>query len=60
MTPSVWSYDNDTFRGYVKTYSRNVVTNVPCKIVRKNRLKAMEDAKKLIPRLRKSIRSTAV
>lgn len=52
MTPSVWTYDNDTYRGYVKTYSRNVVTKIPCDIVRRNRLKALEDAKKLIRKLR--------
>lgn len=52
MTPSVWTYPNDTYRGYVKKYSRNVVTKIPCDIVRNNRLKAIEDAKKLIKKLR--------
>lgn len=50
------------YRGYVMVYSEeNVRTKVNCKLARRNRLKAMEDAKKLIIKIRngKSIPSMA-
>ena len=53
MKPSFWKYENNTFRGRVVVYAGNVVTNVPCTEVRKNQLKALEDAKKLLRTLKK-------
>lgn len=52
MTPSVWTYPNDHYRGHVRVYDKNVVTRIPCDVVRTNRLKALEDAKKLVKKLK--------
>lgn len=51
MKPATYSY-GDYFRGYVKTYHGAVMKAVNCKQVRKNRLLALEDAKKLLKKLR--------
>lgn len=52
MKPDAYNYPNDTFRGFVQTYQGNVMTPVLCDVVRKNRLKAREDAEKMIKKLR--------
>jgi hypothetical protein len=53
MTAEVWKYDdvkNRTawFRGYVKMYVGATIVKLPCKEVRKHRLQALKDAKKLL------------
>ena len=52
MKPKTWSYPNDTFRGYVVVYDGRSTAEVHCKEVRVNRLKATEDAKKLLKKLK--------
>lgn len=59
MKPAVWQYEDSEkqmvhFRGYVKTYQGATLTRHPCAEVRKNKWQAMEDAKKLLLKLRKS------
>lgn len=51
MKPSVWKYDNDTYRGRVIIYDGHFIEQVHCDKVRKNRLKALEDARKLMKKI---------
>lgn len=58
MKPYVWTYEDSNkqvvwFRGYVKQYVGRTVEEIPCGEVRKNRLKALDDAKALIKKLKK-------
>ena len=60
MKPGVFTYENSDkqtvwYRGYVKRYTGVTVEEIPCSEVRKNRIKAMEDAKRLIRELKKKI-----
>lgn len=53
MKPHVFTYENPEkqtvhFRGYFKTYKGASVEIHPCKEVRENKYKALDDAKKAI------------
>lgn len=57
MTPHVYQYEDPEkqtvhFRGYVKVYHGQRFETVSCDVVRRNRLRAICDAKKLVLKLR--------
>lgn len=57
MKAKVWTYsdpDNQKthYRGYVAEYKGTTIIAHGCKEVRKNKLKAMEDSKKLLKKLK--------
>lgn len=63
MKASVWEYKSPDkqityFRGYVKVYDGPKVTRVACDLVFKNKLKAKEDANKLLKKLKKQYESS--
>ena len=68
MKPHTYNYPNDTFRGYVEYPSMigfgndhldvPVMMRINCKQVRKNKLKAMEDARKMLLKIRHKNKTT--
>lgn len=52
MKPHTYNYSHQAYRGWVSTYQGATMTAVNCNVVRTNRLKALEDAKKLLHKLR--------
>lgn len=60
MRPKVFTYenaDNQTvwYRGYAQKIVGRTIEEIPCTEVRKNKMKAMDDAKKLIAKLKKKV-----
>lgn len=58
MKTGVWTYEDADkqvvwYRGYVTVYHGRSTEDVPCGEVRKNKLKAKEDAKALLAKLKK-------
>lgn len=53
MRASFWKYENDTFRGKVIKYHGHRIEEITCDEVRRNKLRAIEDAEKLIAKLKK-------
>lgn len=53
MKESYWKYENGTYRGRVKKYHGAIVESIPCAEVRTNKLKALEDAQKLLAKLKR-------
>lgn len=57
MRPKFYTYEDPVkqvvhYRGYTNTYQGATIASVTCKEVRKNRFQAVEDAKKLIKKLK--------
>ena len=58
MKIGTWTYENSDrqvvwYRGYVTVYHGRSTEDIPCPEVRKNKLKARDDARKLLAELRK-------
>jgi hypothetical protein len=53
MTPHAWRYENDMYRGFVRVYHGQFFEERHCAMVRNTRLKSLNDAKRLISKIRR-------